>query len=370
MGLVVCSLYSACSQVAPATVSLDNLPRFHLTEVFSLGNETDRGDVFFGNIEGRVAVDRAGRILVGESQDPKIYAFTEVGELLAVIGSEGEGPGEFSSLRAVRIGPADTLFAYDNVSDRITAFEPATFNYAYDFTVADDTAGNWPGEFIGAVHSGFLVTFDDPIQPFTDITNEFERARLIDWQGSVVQGLEVVLPGIKFLTVPVRRGFLTTRVPFYRTPVFRVGPDELLYTGTTDSIHIAISAADGTSHGDISVRLEPVAVTGDDINAYLDRYTTYEASQVRSSPLFDVHKTKPAYATFVVDDSYRVWIRHDQSNPDTTLARWILLDAESRPIGDAILPASATLEAVARNRAYTVDEADVETLVVYEIKEP
>ena len=290
---------------------------------------------------------------------------------MAKIGSEGEGPGEFSSLGAIRIGPADTVFVYDGISGRITAFEPATFVYAYDFTVADDSAGNWPGELIGAVPSGFLMTFDDPLRPsFEDIEGD-ERARLIDWQGSIVEGLKVQLPATKRMSVPLGNGIsLFSRVPFNRTPVFRQGPDGLLYSGTTDSIGIAISAPDGPLHGIISLQLEPAPVTGDDIRTLLDRYEADEAARVRSHPLFDVHKTKPAYSTFEVDDIRRVWLQMPQSDADSVLVQWILVDADSRPVGDAMLPASATLEAVAGGRAYTVHDADVQTLVVYEITEP
>ena len=370
-GLAFSLLFAACSQEAVDYVSLDNLPRFHLTEILSLGDGTDPNGVFFGDIEDLVAVDRAGRILVGDSQEYGIYVFSASGEMLAKIGSEGEGPGEFSSIGAIRIGPADTLFAFDYYPDRITAFEPGSYRYAYDFTVADDSAGNGPGEFIGAVPSGFLFTFDDPFDPGADQPDRILRARLVDWKGRIVDGLEVQLAAPKRMHVPLGNSVsLFSRVPFNRTPVFRRGPDGLLYSGTTDSISIAISAADGSLQGNISVRLEPAPVTGDDIRAYMERYEADEVDPVRSHPLFDVHKTKPAYSTFVVDDIRRVWLQMPQGDADSTSVRWILVDSDSRPIGDAMLPASATLEAVTGGRAYTVHDADVQTLVVYEITEP
>ena len=373
-GLALGMLYSACSREAPNSVSLDNLPRFQLTEVLSLGDEASPDGVLFGDIEGRVAANREGRIFAGDSQELGIYAFSTGGELLATIGSEGEGPGEFSSLSAVRLGPADTLFAYDYISARITAFESSSYDYLYDFTIADEDAeGNWSGDFIGAVPSGFLLTFEDPpVSGFEDSEGSV-RARMIDWQGTIVDGLEVLLPATKRMAVPLRtRVFLVTRVPFHRTPVFRAGPDGQLFSGTTDSISIAIHGADGTPRGGVSVSLEPAAVTRGDIDAYLEGFEENEVSPVRTHSLFDVHNTKPAFSTFVVDDAYRVWVQMPQSAADSTMVRWILVDAESTPIGDAMIPASSTLEAVVGGRAYTVavDEADVQTLVVYDITDP
>ncbi len=374
IGLVLMLLIAACSQEAPDSVSLENLPRFQLTEVLSLGDEASPDGVFFGDIEGRVAAHRDGRIFAGDRQEFSIYAFSPGGELLATIGSEGEGPGEFSYLSAVRLGPADTLYAYDYSSERITAFESASYDYLYDITIAaEDAEGNWPGDFIGAVPSGFLVTFEDPHLISLEDFEGNVRARLIDWQGHIVDGLVVQLRATKRMVVPLPGGsLLATRVPFNRTPVFRSGPDGRLYSGTTDSISIEIHGADGTQRGGVSVSVEPAAVTRGDIDAYLERFEGDEVSPVRTHPLFDVHNTKPAYSTFVVDDAYRVWVQMPQSAADSTMVRWILLDAESTPIGEAALPASATLEAVVGDRAYTVavDEADVQTLVVYEIGNP
>ena len=53
----------------------------------------------------QVAVDRRGRILIGEPRQSEISVFDSTGRFLQTVGRRGEGPGEYQSIRHIGVGP-------------------------------------------------------------------------------------------------------------------------------------------------------------------------------------------------------------------------------------------------------------------------
>ena len=87
----------------------------------------------------RVAVDRAGRILVGVYSIPEISVFDSAGVFVRAIGGWGEGPGEYQFLGHVDVGPdhihvfdmrGRTLLDYDLEFVRRDVF-PRQFSHSY-----------------------------------------------------------------------------------------------------------------------------------------------------------------------------------------------------------------------------------------------
>ena len=202
-----------------------------LRQLFAIGGDTGTDGVFFGNIGNLVTstladfrrrIDDAGRIFVGEKQSPKIYAFTDEGDLISEIGQEGEAPGEFKSLQAIHTGPGDTLYTFDSLLRRMSAFAPGSLELAYAFTVSNDSMGNYPSGFFGANDSGFLVAFEESGQGADSVRSV--HAKIVDWEGGVIQNPSARLPAIEWITLkgPIRE--MGTHMPFGRYPIFRLGP--------------------------------------------------------------------------------------------------------------------------------------------------
>ena len=66
-------------------------------------------------------VDADGNIYVGQPQEQHVKVFAADGSLLRTIGRRGKGPGEFSSVTAVRV-LRDTLWVSDARLQRVTYF--------------------------------------------------------------------------------------------------------------------------------------------------------------------------------------------------------------------------------------------------------
>ena len=129
-GLILwCFIVSGCYYSAADDGPFD----IRLVEVLRIGEEGNDNGVVFGEIGGLIAVDSRGRIFVGDQQASQIHAFGSGGEFIKSIGSKGEGPGEFSLLANVRVGPGDSLYAFDLRRDRISAFDPSTLEFVKSY---------------------------------------------------------------------------------------------------------------------------------------------------------------------------------------------------------------------------------------------
>ena len=97
-------------QIAPEVANeaepLAGIERLVLEPVWRLGGEDD--DVFFGVIDA-VARDHNGDILLADIQLMQINVVSATGELTAVLGRQGEGPGEVTRLGGVVPLPDGTV---------------------------------------------------------------------------------------------------------------------------------------------------------------------------------------------------------------------------------------------------------------------
>ncbi|MCY4159107.1 MAG: 6-bladed beta-propeller [Bacteroidetes bacterium] len=93
--IILVSCLSACTANDEKKAGESVPHRLELTELFRLGNESRGDTILFGDIEDLVAVDKDGRIFIGERQDPKVYVFDANGNMLKIVGQAGDGPGEF-----------------------------------------------------------------------------------------------------------------------------------------------------------------------------------------------------------------------------------------------------------------------------------
>ena len=96
--------------------------RIELVRVSIVGDSTAPGLV---NNQGIAATDSRGRVFITSNGDPgTIQVFSQSGRHLTRIGRPGRGPGEFDSRPLVVIGPRDSIFAWDDGTQRLTVFNP------------------------------------------------------------------------------------------------------------------------------------------------------------------------------------------------------------------------------------------------------
>lgn len=91
-----------------------------LEEKLVIGEDDDAALEYLFSGPSFIDTDSQNRIYIAEQSDVRV--FSEDGEYLTTIGSQGRGPGEFLDISALAIGVNDELIIYDNRNFRITFF--------------------------------------------------------------------------------------------------------------------------------------------------------------------------------------------------------------------------------------------------------
>lgn len=92
-----------------------------LDHVATLGDREGPGTVTLTSV---IARDSRGRYYTSHSEIPGlVLVFDSTGSFLKSIGRKGKGPGEYGSVMAIEIGPADTLHFFDNDPPRWTVLD-------------------------------------------------------------------------------------------------------------------------------------------------------------------------------------------------------------------------------------------------------
>ena len=91
--------------------------------VFAVGRVDGPAEEMFSRIGGAVRLSD-GRFVVADERELRIRVYSASGRRLSAFGSEGEGPGEFRTIRGIWNVPGDTLGVWDSSIQRITRFLP------------------------------------------------------------------------------------------------------------------------------------------------------------------------------------------------------------------------------------------------------
>jgi len=101
-----------------------------------------------------VAVDRRGRLIIGDRSDKQIKVFTETGVQVEPIGRPGPGPGEFTSLSAAGV-VGEVIFGWDSSIDRLALFNSEG---VFDRALPLAFQGNPKWSRVRAMDDSLLVT--------------------------------------------------------------------------------------------------------------------------------------------------------------------------------------------------------------------
>ncbi len=368
--MLACVMLAWCPKAYGMTGNIigrgQDLPSIEMAEFLRLG-EGDNGDsILFGSISS-IAVDGAGRIFVGERQDPKVYVYSDEGKHLTTIGSRGAAPGEFSAISGVYIGPADSLYVFDGWDwTRLTVFEPKHYRLAYTVPIQRSESGA-AVDFLGVTSESLVFTYYRSTDLATENERRFSDVFLVDWNGDISSDrLLAIERNEVFMVIIPPGGVRAMTYPFGRASTIRLSANHTVYSGWNDAVDIAITGLGGTALGQITYPQSPVRVTAADRRAVFQQRGG-DAIRDRLSAR-DLHDTWPVYETFVVDEHGSVWLELVGKDEDET-ASWLVLNAHGQAIGIAALPATFELSVVRSGRIYGADrnESGAPIVVGYEL---
>jgi hypothetical protein len=316
------------------------------------------------------------RIVVANGGTNEIRFYGPGGAFLSASGGEGEGPGEFRRLGAVRRLRSDSLFAQDTRLYRSSVFDGQ-------------------GRFIRTVQpqasrgrSNIDIVFDDGMMLGSSVVRlraadvELGLFRMaftfyrFDGAGDLVDTLGVY-PGFQLYIVPSQGGRLSTYShPLSRATYFQFLPDGY-YVADNDTYEVRKYAPDGKlqqivrrlraqvqveSHHMETLRERALAaVTDDDQRRRREQF-------YRDMP---VPETFPAYSGIALSVEGYLWVR-EYDLPGTEANDWSVFDAEGTLRGTLGLPPRFQPLDIGSDYVLGLwrDEDDVEHVRMYELIKP
>lgn len=363
------TLLPACTDTGPAQEK-GKTDLIELEEILRLGDESAGDTILFGSIS-QIVVNGRGDIIVAEDNPFLIHSFGSNGAYLDPIGGQGQGPGEFLYFSGPVIGPADSVYLWEMLTNRVLIYDPDDFSWVRSIEVGDD-GDKQINSLIGVIENGFIVAKSLP--PFLEsddglwsINDDYHyELTKVNSNGNYEADLIGTVAAREMIyNIEENRGLNFISVPFARSPTWAVGPDDVLYYGWSDAIEITLVSADRATREVISYGHDPVPIT----EAEMDEEQPEDALFREILAAHEPHETKPAFQTFVVDEMGHVWIKLS-TREDVVQAEWLILNRESQAVGSATLPVAVNLEVIRGGYAYGryQESGEAPMVVVYEIQ--
>lgn len=380
-------LFSACETARVGIAPAEGDPEIAAERTLAIDGE-------FGSIQA-VAVDGTGRIFAADRMAQQIHVFSPAGAPLVSVGRKGRGPGEYTGIQDVVAARGDSLFVLDAILQRVSVY--STENSPAELAYTTDVSSRLPGRATGSLllpsTGGMVLQYTVPFSESNLDTRREIVVRRLDGRGALLKDSLLVAPDREFLTTrDPQYGYSVSHLPFGRTSILRLGTDDRLYYGWSDSLAIEVYSLDGARVRRIAAPYEPSRVTQEDWRALLDSYES-EFPRKLMQRAFDggkIPSTKPAFKDFLVDDRGRAWISVVTSEdvqvssevglryagmPGRTASEdgspWWVLDRNGERVATVTFPRNAALHAIRDEHAYGVetDALGVQRIVRYRIPE-
>jgi hypothetical protein len=374
----------------------DALPEWALHEELRIGS-VDDPDQALTSI-GQVMVGPDGRVYVSQPQDAMVRVFDRTGAAAGVIGTRGQGPGEFRSMAAMGF-LGDTLWVSDRGARRVSRF-------AADGTFL--TSATWLTPSWQADGTMFMASPPQVILP--DGSALAVPGRMVT-VGSTSGGMQAVEPAL-VRSAPVVRmdttGQITDTVLWQRrragSTIFTFQGQQLAFQLPLNDAPLVAVAPDGTGAVEVERELPPdpdgpvfttrrITPDGDTAFARAYPYTPVpmrdehvrrlaedlserynragpgpSAAQIegawRSAGF--VPESLPPVTEMAVAQDGTIWLRREEPPPGEP-AVWEILDGTGAPIGTVRLPAGQRVATAADGILVVTerDELDVPYVVLY-----
>jgi len=382
--LLVASLaLAACTELANESPEPEDIPTFTLTPELRIdGYEEDLVPV------GWLGVASTGRIAMIQGQAHAIRFHDASGELLATVGREGEGPGEFMRpVRAGWISGTDSLWVSDTQLRRAVVISPemevvrTVRNHAMARPLPVDS-----GRIARYVQPSPYAMFGDgsslvwAIRDVPDSGPELEGSPVLRLspEGTILDVTGVVTYDEESgVTARLDRGVVSRPVPFAPARAWTISPRgsrmALLSTEMTlpePTFRVVVTDSTGDTIVDRSYGFDPVPIPSevmeDAIATRLERLEGAIQSEIEGKLRAAAPEFYAEAQDIVLGSDDRIWIGM-RSRPEGT--RWLILSGEGEPEGEVVMPPDVELRVAGEEHVWAVqeDELGVESVVRYRV---
>lgn len=123
LGVLVMAAVVGCGSGEPEAARVDRVLTLDLASPVGVFASDPSWEVHLSNVAGGVLLSTGG-VAVLDRQSRQVVEYAPDGEVVRVLGGEGNGPGEFVSPRRLSVLPGDTVVVYDPRNRRLTLYPP------------------------------------------------------------------------------------------------------------------------------------------------------------------------------------------------------------------------------------------------------
>jgi hypothetical protein len=375
--IMLCALATALSAQTPPVVSYPNpsaVKALTAAPVLDIGG--DGGGIEFNRVGAILAVRGGGFAVV--NGPAAIHFFDAAGKQLSISGRRGQGPAEYQSIRSVVRWKNDSIVVMDGMTRRLSILTPdGTFAHSFNLKPPWE-GGGFPTAAMALGDGTILVGYSDVIRRAPQPEPVFFGQRLYAYaptgelRSDAFIGLNATEHFIQSAP-PQMGGVAYWDRAFARRMTARADSAGLIVgdgtdwsfeqrsaTGTVVRTHrmnrpvTAVSEADRLDWG--------TRTRGKSVGDQLARMERLIAEMPWP-------KTKPAYRTFELDETGRIWAEIYPELGDSA-ATWVRLDPRRRTSTAVKMPARFRAMAFSANRVYGIwrDTDDVEHVRVYRLE--
>lgn len=334
----------------------------------AIGDDEEDPRYLFGDVIGAVRLSD-GTIVVGDAQTEELRYFGSAGDNVRVVGSGGEGPGQFNRLAEVHRCGRGTVYARDLGRDELNVFDASgRFVERHPF---EENAGVSVYVGLSCNEEGQLLAMDWGDEFGGESRQGHYRTTvhiwLLDPQGHVLHDFGP-FPGVDRLGLSLG----SIPHPLGKTPAKALGEGHA-YIGTADEFEIEVRSLEGELVRGVRRSVEPGAITGDHIERHLEfaaRDDSRDAEEL-SRYGFDAENspaTFPAYSRFLLDTSGHLWVENYRMPwEEAELRRWSVFDPEGVWLGDVEVPPTFEITDIGDDHVLGVfrDELEQESVRLY-----
>jgi len=383
--LVIPLLLAACSgspdmDIPEEIASLENLSvieadagPLHSISLTPAASYGDTEDVIIGQM-GQFSVDDAGRVYIADFSQNVIHSYAPDGSYLRQIGREGDGPGEFRRINAIRPGDRH-LHVLDTGAMRISRFTLDTHSFVDNLTVPFEFQSeggfvSFPGNFHIVSDEHYLVHFSTGYSAAMDDSDvePKDRGRLLNRTAGEFEEEFVYEFPISEAIVHREGTSMSVMSPDYkRRSIVAVNNNHLAY-GFSEDLLFKFYDLDGTYQKAIWQPNENMSLNRNEIlQEYSDRDEPWRG-MVRND---NMPETWPAFRHLVLDDENRIWAA--LYSDEEEMFNWRVFSEEGEFLATFTWPESREIRVVKNGSAYTREtdeETGLQEVVRYRIEMP
>ena len=272
-----------------------------------------------------------GTIAVANAGSQEIRLFSSLGDHIASVGGQGEGPGEFANLQRIEL-VGDSVFAMDYDGD-VSVFGPVP-----DPTLVRTMRLHHGVEGLHFLGDGTLVAEVGMTIPPPDAPGVVRTPRAL---------LRLDLEGVLLDSIGTTAGFeqYTDNASFSGTPLFGkrslvATRDGRIYYGASDLMEVQELGPDGELLRVLRLPDYPLALSEEQVEAERQARLGSVPPMLRQAiEAIPAPATRPAYRDLLVDPTGAIWLRpFEGASEGGTPLDWQVLDADGKWLGGVEVP--------------------------------